>query len=69
MHQQECDVAPTSLSVAPCSGPSKAWPGNIEQQARSARRPALTGPLRAAPRDERRPGRRNGFTGTNKGTA
>ena len=44
MHQQECDVAPTSLSVAPCSDRSTRGLATPKQEARSARRPALTAP-------------------------
>ena len=69
MHQQECDVAPTSLSVAPCSDRSTRGLATPKQEARSAATASLDRPLRAAPRDQRRLGRRNGLTGTNKGTA
>jgi transposase len=53
---------PTCMSVAPCSEPSRPKPCGWQPK-----RPVLTAPARGAC-SYRRPGRRNGPSGTNKGT-
>ena len=54
MHQQECDVAPTSLSVAPCSDRSTRGLATPKQEARSARfEDAMTQAGSPDPRNDR----------------
>ncbi len=56
---------PEPLECRAVLGPVKAWPGNAEAGGRTVRRPAWTAPGRRA---QAQAGRRNGLTGTNKGT-
>ena len=44
VHQDKQDVAPSCLSVAPCSDPSRRGLARLEQDAKQTRRPALTAP-------------------------
>jgi hypothetical protein len=44
MHQDKQDVAPSCLSVAQCSDPSRRGLATLEQEAKQTRRPALTAP-------------------------
>jgi transposase len=44
VHQDKQDVAPSCLSVAPCSDPSRRGLATLEQEAKQTRRPALTAP-------------------------
>jgi hypothetical protein len=43
-HQDKQDVAPSCLSVAPCSDPSRRGLATLEQEAKQTRWPALTAP-------------------------
>src|SRR5262249_40719868 len=50
VRQGKCDGVPTSLIIAPCSGPSRRGLAAREREARPARRPAFDGPsARGAP--------------------
>ena len=60
VRQDRCDGVPSSVILAPCSGPVKAWPGSTEARGQGQRDgPALTALARGA-FCTRRPGRRNG---------
>jgi hypothetical protein len=66
VHQDKQDVAPSCLSVAPCSDPSRRGLATLEQEASQPRRPALTAPLRPALQRKHRSGRRNEFQARTK---
>jgi hypothetical protein len=59
VRQDRCDRVPSSVILAPCSVPSRRSLAAQKQEARLARRPALTGPS-ARRVCTRRLGRRNG---------
>ncbi len=65
MCQDGRDSVPTSLSVAPCSGPSRRGLAAPKREAEK-RDGQPCRPLRAAPGDASRPGRRNGFKARTK---
>src|SRR5260221_5422940 len=59
VRQDGGDGVPTCLILAPCSGPSRRSLAAVEQDVRTARRPALTAPARGA---SARAGRDEGTT-------
>jgi hypothetical protein len=67
VRQDRCRV-PTRLILAPCSGPSRAWPGHAGARGKASATANLDGPC--VRRTSEPAGRGEGTAaGTNKGTA
>ena len=66
VHQDKQDVAPSCLSVAPCSDPSRRGLARLEARGKANATASLDGPLRVARQHMRRPGRRNGLQARTK---